>query len=67
MDLRGFFPEGSRNDERGEGRIRQEFMHISWVPACRLKSREGMGRNIELGFGESIGNRTMLYLTGVMD
>jgi len=49
LDLGWFFPEGSRNDERGEGRIRQEFMRISWIPAYRLKSREGKGRNTELG------------------
>ena len=50
-----------------EGRIRQEFMCISWIPACGLKSRERSGRNIDISFRESVKKIAVSYFTGVMN
>lgn len=50
-----------------EGRIRQEFMCVSWIPGYGLKSREGSDGNIEIRFKESVKKRAVSYFTGVMN
>lgn len=49
-----FFLEGSRNDDKGEGRMRKEFMCIFWIFVWGLRLREGKNGYFERGFRECL-------------